>query len=76
MAYVLMEVKYWYLEHRSWGSCLYVLGGRREPVTLVILAILVILVILVILISTIVLMTGPYLGQPVPRGWLELLEAV
>ena len=41
MAYALMEVKYWYLEHWSWGSCLYVLDDRREPVTLVMLAILV-----------------------------------
>ena len=62
-----MEVKYWYLEHRSWGSCPYVLDSRREPV---------ILVILIFLISTVVLMTGPYLGQPDPRGWLELLKAV
>ena len=42
----LMEVKYWYLEHRPWGSCLY----RLDTFTLVKLAILVILFILATLV--------------------------
>ena len=73
-----MEVKYWYLEHRPWGSCLYRLDTFTlvKLATLVILFILATLVIVAILIFNVVLMTGPYLGQPVSRGWLELLKAV